>query len=227
MRYLRMFTCSSPRTLRIIWKKGLAEHLNQQRERLSLRADQRQDENSQPERGDKLMFDARGRGYHCCPVILWWLPVSRPCSFLSHTEWHFYQIWFLFLRLISALTCEQDFLQFWWFELLLHISPSQILYLSLRAYMIPYRRKAQRDNKKTCIPSSLKLLGHDMSPNMHENLIHVNSQNTKKNFPVPSTVFCKHIQTVHTAASFLTIICYFLTHVVLVGSHANLGGYWV
>lgn len=44
-------------------EKGHAEYLNQQQaKRLSLRADQRQDVNSQLEKGDKLMFDARGKG---------------------------------------------------------------------------------------------------------------------------------------------------------------------
>lgn len=47
---------------RITWKRGLAEYLCLQQKRLSLKANQRQDANSQLERGDKLMFDGRGKG---------------------------------------------------------------------------------------------------------------------------------------------------------------------
>lgn len=100
------------------------------------------------------------------------------------------------------------------------------LCFSPHADMMPLMRKAQRDNKNQCFPSSLKLLGQGMSPSMQENLIHVRSQNTEENnFPVPSTFLCKHVQAVQTTASFLSGICCLLTHIVLVGSHVNVGVY--
>ena len=94
------------------------------------------------------------------------------------------------------------------------------LCFSPHADMMPLMKKAQRDNKNQCIPSSLKLLEQGMSPSMQENLIHVRSQNTEENnFSVPSTFLCKHVQAIHITASFLSGICCLLTHAVLVGSH--------
>lgn len=60
MRYLCMFTWSAGKIQRITWKRGLAEYLCLQQKGLSLKANQRQDANSQLERGDK--FDGRGKG---------------------------------------------------------------------------------------------------------------------------------------------------------------------
>lgn len=155
------------------------------------------------------MFDGgEKRRTIAVPSILWWFLVSGPCFFLLfHTQsYSFLKVWsllLLFFRLwsVSQFSCNSD-------DLIIIAHFPRSLWVS--PCMMPCWRKAQRDNKNSAFPQVWSWC----ISSIHENLIHVRSQNTEENnSTAPSTFLCKCVQ---IPASFLSSMCCLLIHVVLV-----------